>query len=450
MGLVTMSERDLKRIEVLTEVLAGRRTVVSAAAVLALGVRQTFRLLARYQKGGGGAIIHQARGRASNRQWNSGVRKYAVELVRSKYADFGPTLATEVLLERHSIKVGRETLRRWMVADGLWLSRKQRRSFHQPRLRRECYGELIQIDGSEHRWFEDRGAPCTLLVFIDDATSRLMQLRFVPSESTDSYFEALQGYLDAHGCPVAFYSDKHTVFRVNRPDAKGGSGMTQFGRALAELNIEILCANSSQAKGRVERANRTLQDRLVKELRLAGVCDMESANGFLPAFLERFNERFVVPALKPENLHRPLNVVAARLTDILCHREQRYVSEQLTMSYDRKQIILERDDLSEGLGGKYVDIYDFPDGRLEVRWKGHSLPYRVYSKDQRVSHTAIVENKRLGHALAIVKAQQDLKHATKVMTNSEKGAYQKRGRKVYGPDFDRNIPQAHTAVEMPV
>src|SRR5260370_16530275 len=148
MGLVEMSERDLKRIEVLTEVLAGRRTVVSAAAVLALGVRQTFRLLARYQEGGGGALIHQARGRASNRQWNSGVREYAVELVRSKYADFGPTLATELLLENHPIKVGRATLRRWMGADGLWLSRKQRRSFHQARLRRECYGELIQIDGS--------------------------------------------------------------------------------------------------------------------------------------------------------------------------------------------------------------------------------------------------------------------------------------------------------------
>jgi hypothetical protein len=450
MGLVTMSERDLKRIEVLTEVLAGRRTVVSAAAVLALGVRQTFRLLARYQEGGGGALIHQARGRASNRQWNSGVREYAVERVRSKYADFGPTLATELLLEKHAIKVGRETLRRWMVADGLWLSRKQRRSFHQPRLRRECYGELIQIDGSEHRWFENRGAPCTLLVLIDDATSRLIQLRFVPSESTDSYFEALQGYLKAHGCPVAFYSDKHTVFRVNKPDAKGGSGMTQFGRALAELNIEIICANSSQAKGRVERVNRTLQDRLVKELRLAGVCDMESGNGFLPEFLERFNERFAVRAVKPENLHRTLNVVAARLNDILCHREQRHVSEQLTMSYDRKQIILERNDLSEGLGGKYVDLYDFPDGRLEVRWKGHSLPYRIFSKDQRVSHTAVVENKRLGHALAMIKAQQDVKYQPHVKTNSEKGGYQKRGRKVYGlPEEMMNLP-ARAAVEMPV
>jgi hypothetical protein len=188
-----------------------------------------------------------------------------------------------------------------------------------------------------------------LLVFIDDATSRLMELRFVPSESTDSYFEALQGYLEAHGCPVAFCSDKHTVFRVNKPNTKGGSGMTQFGRALAELNIEILCANSSQAKGRVERANRTLQDRLVKELRLAGICDMAAGNVFLSAFMERFNERFAVPAQKPENLHRLLNVKASRLADILCRREQRYASAQLTLSYDRKQIILERSELADNL-----------------------------------------------------------------------------------------------------
>jgi hypothetical protein len=146
-----------------------------------------------------------------------------------------------------------------------------------------------------------------------------------------------------------------------------------------------------------------------------------------------FNERFAVRAVKPENLHRTLNVVAARLNDILCHREQRHVSEQLTMSYDRKQIILERNDLSEGLGGKYVDLYDFPDGRLEVRWKGHSLPYRIFSKDQRVSHTAVVENKRLGHALAMIKMQQDIKYAPKVKTNSEKIGYRKRERKIYGP-----------------
>ena len=430
-----MSERDVERIQVLAEVRAGKRTVVSAAAVLDLGVRQTFRLMSRYEAGGAGALIHQARGRASNRQLSAGIREYAVELVRTKYADFGPTLATEILQEKHSITIGRETLRRWLMADGLWLSRKQRKTFHQPRLRRERFGELVQIDGSDHRWFEDRGEPCTLLVFIDDATSRLMQLRFVLSESTDSYLTAVHGYVLAFGCPVAFYSDKHVVFRVNKPNAVGGSGMTQLGRALAELNIEIICANSSQAKGRVERVNRTLQDRLVKELRLANICDISAGNTFLPAFMAQFNERFAIPSARPEDLHRPLSIPVEKLTDILCHREQRYVGSQLTLSYDRKRIILERNSLSEGLEGKYVDVYDFPDDRLEVRTKGLLLPYRVFSKDQRVSHTAIVENKRLGHALAVIKAQQDTYFTPKVNTNSKKLGYEKRGRNVYGPDY---------------
>ena len=449
MGWISMSERDLRRIEVLSEVRTGRRTVAAAAAVLAVSERQTYRLLARYERDGGSGLIHKARGRTSNRSRNEGIRKYAVELVKTKYADFGPTLATEVLLDKHELRVGRETLRRWMIAEGLWLSRTQRRTFHQPRLRRESYGELIQIDGSDHRWFEQRGEPCTLLVFIDDATSKLMQLRFVASESTNSYFEALDCYLKAHGCPTAFYSDKHAVFRVGKQDAKGGSGMTQFGRALAELNIEILCANSSQAKGRVERANRTLQDRLVKELRLAGICDMSAGNAFLPEFVERFNEKFALPPAKAVDLHRKLNVQASRLADILCHREQRYVGQQLSLAYDRKQIILERSELADKLAGQYVELYDFTDRPLEVRWKGHSLPYRVFSKDQRVSHTAIVENKRLGHALALVKAQQDVKYQPMVKTNSEKTGYKKDPRRVYGPDFEPKSQKAD-AVEMPV
>ena len=421
--------------------------MAAAAAVLAVSERQAFRLLARYETDGGSGLIHKARGRTSNRSRNEGIRKYAVELVKTKYADFGPTLATEVLLDKHQIRIGKETLRRWMMAEGLWLSRTQRRTFHQPRLRRESYGELIQIDGSDHRWFEQRGEPCTLLVFIDDATSKLMQLRFVPSESTDTYFTALKGYVNEHGCPVAFYSDKHTVFRVNKPDARGGSGMTQFGRALAELNIEILCANSSQAKGRVERANRTLQDRLVKELRMAGICDMNAGNSFLPQFMEQFNNKFSVPAVRTENMHRRLNVQAPRLADILCHREQRHVSQQLSLAYDRRQIILERNAVADKLAGQYVEVYDFSDRPLEVRWKGHALPYRVFSKDQRVSHTAIIENKRLSHALATVKAQQDLKHLPKIMTNSDKGGYKKRPRQVYGPDYKEKLAAA-PAVEM--
>jgi hypothetical protein len=447
MGWVLMSERDVRRIEVLTEVLSSRRTVASAAVVLAITARQISRLLIRFREDGGGGLIHKGRGQSSNHSVSAGVREYALELVKLKYGDFGPTLAAEVLLAKHDIQVGRETLRSWMLEEGLWQSRKQRRSFHQPRLRRESYGELIQIDGSDHRWFEQRGEPCTLLVFIDDATSKLMQLRFVPSESTDSYFAALKGYVNEHGCPVAFYSDKHTVFRVNKPDAKGGSGMTQFGRALAELNIEILCANSSQAKGRVERANRTLQDRLVKALRLAEISDMSAGNAFLPEFMKHYNEKFSLSAVRAEDLHRRLNVQASRLADILCHREQRHVGQQLSLAYNRRQIILERSELADGLAGQYVDIYDFADRPLEVRWKGHLLPYRVFSKDQRVSHTAIVENKRLRHVLATVKAQQDTKHSPQILTNSAKNGYKKNPRRVYGPEYTPKFA-ATAAVEM--
>jgi transposase len=267
LGRVTMSERDLRRVEALSEVTSGWRTIASAATALGLSPRQVHRLLRRYREQGASGLAHKARGRPSNNRLRDEVRGRALALVRGRYADFGPTLAAETLAETHGLTVSRETLRKWMIDAGLWLSRRQRRRLHQPRLRREALGELVQIDGSEHRWFGDRADPCTLLVFIDDATGRLMQLRFVPSESTFAYFEALQGYLEAHGRPVALYSDKHSVFRVTKRDAKGGQGMTQFGRALAELGIEILCANSSQAKGRVERVNRTLQDRLVKELR---------------------------------------------------------------------------------------------------------------------------------------------------------------------------------------
>ena len=253
-----------------------------------------------------------------------------------------------------------------------------------------------------------------------------------PRESAFTYFEALKGYLETHGCPIAFYSDRHSIFRVPRKDAKGGQGMTQFGRALAELNIEILCASSSQAKGRVERVNRTLQDRLVKELRMAGVSSIEAGNAFLPGFIARFNARFAVAPARPNDLHRPLNIPPERLRMILCRREQRYVGQQLTLSYDRLRIMLERSEVTIGLAGKYVDTYAFADGGLEVRWQGLSLPYKAFDKDQRVSHAAIVENKRLGEVLAFIKSQQDARPSVRVKTNSEKTGYQKTGRKPPG------------------
>lgn len=430
MGLVAMSERDLQRIEVLSKVIAGRMTLVSAAHVLDLSTRQVRRLLERIKTDGAASIRHKAIGRPSNNRICDGVRDYAVTLVGERYADFGPTLAAEKLAERDGLRVSRETLRSWMVDAGLWLSRKQRRTFHQPRLRREAYGELVQIDGSEHRWFEGRGDPCSLLVFVDDATGRLMQLRFVRSESAFSYFEALALYLKAHGAPVAFYSDKHSVFRVAKKDAKGGQGMTQFGRALSELNIEILCANSSQAKGRVERMNRTLQDRLVKELRLAGIDSMEAGNAFLPGFMADYNARFAIAPARCDDLHRPMNLAPDRLQEILCKREQRYIGSQLTFSFERQRIMLEETEVTRGLAGRYVETYAYADGRLDVRWKGHSLPYTVFDQDQRVTHAAITENKRLGELLAYIKERQEQMPAPKVRTNSEKNGYVRRA---HGP-----------------
>lgn len=406
-GWVVMSERELNRIGVLSEVEAGRLRVEDAAGLLGLTRRQVFRLLARLRTDGPTGLAHKARGRAPNNRLPASVQESALALVRAHYADFGPTLAAEKLAECHGLKVSHETLRQWMIADGLWLSRKHRRRLHQPRLRREAFGELVQIDGSEHRWFEDRAPACTLLVFIDDATGTLMHLRFVRSESTFSYFDALNAYLQEHGRPVAFYSDKHAVFRVPNQGARTGHGTTQFGRALNELNIEILCANSSQAKGRVERANRTLQDRLVKELRLAGIADMEAGNAFLPGFIAAFNTRFARVPRRPDNLHRPLNVEPDRLRDIFCLRDERYVGQQLALSYDRKRIILEPNELTRGLAGTYVDIYEFPDGRLEIRARGVSLPYRMFDKEQRVTHAAITENKRLGDVLAFIRTQQE-------------------------------------------
>lgn len=429
MGLIAMSERDLQRIEVLSKVVAGRLTLVLAAHVLDLSTRQVRRLLDRIETSGAASIRHKAIGRPSNNRICDGVRDYAVALVRERYADFGPTLAAEKLAERDGLRVSRETLRQWMSEADLWLSRKQRRTFHQPRLRREAYGELVQIDGSEHRWFEDRGAPCSLLVFIDDATGKLMQLRFVRSESAFSYFEALELYLKAHGAPVAFYSDKHSVFRVAKKDAKGGQGMTQFGRALCELNIEILCANSSQAKGRVERMNRTLQDRLVKELRLAGIDDMEAGNAFLPGFMEHYNARFAIVPARSDDLHRPVNLAPDRLAEILCKREQRYVGSQLTFSFERQRIMLEETEVTRGLAGRYVETYAYADGRLDVRWKGHSLPYTIFDKDQRVTHAAITENKRLSDVLAYIRDRQDRQTKPAVKTNSDKIGYKPRGRK---------------------
>src|SRR5215207_3728846 len=406
MTVVLMSRGELSRVDTLARVDRGELQVAEAASLLGLSGRQVFRLLARFRSDGAAGLASRRRGRPSNRRLPEAVREAALAIVRERYADFGPTLAAEKLAERHDLRLSRETLRHWMAEAGLWIPRKARRErVHQPRHRRDCPGELVQIDGCEHAWFEDRGPPCTLLAFVDDATSRLMHLWFVPAESAFAYMAATREYVEAHGKPVAFYSDKHGIFRVNRPDAARGDGMTQFGRALHELNVDIICANSPQAKGRVERAHKTLQDRLVKELRLAGIGTIEAANAFLPAFMADYNRRFAKPAANGKDLHRPLRA-GDDLEDAFAWKEERTLSRALTLQYDKVVFVLAPTDQAKAAIGKRVSVLDYPDGRLAIRYKGVELAYRTFDKLRQVSQAEIVENKRLGAVLAFIREQQ--------------------------------------------
>jgi hypothetical protein len=406
MAAVSMSKQEFSRLEVLLRVQSGGLRVTDACALIGLRRRQVYRLLRGLKQDGATSLLSRHRGKPSNHRLPAEVRSLALSLVRERYADFGPTLAAEKLAAQHGCTLSRETLRGWMIADGLWTDRRHRLpSPHQPRRRRECLGELVQIDGSEHAWFEDRSGMCTLLAFVDDATSRLMQLRFVASESAFDYFRATRAYLEQHGKPVAFYSDKHGIFRVNNKDAVGGDGITQFGRALVALNIDIICANSPQANGRVERAFGTLQDRLVKELRLAGVSTIAAANAWLPGFITAHNTRFGRDPANAKDLHRPLTQTDD-LDEILAWREERTVTQNLTLHYDRMMLLLEPTPLARGLVRKKVEVVNYPDGRFAVQFNGTGLGFRLFDKIQTVQPGDIVDNKRLSAVLEQVKAQQ--------------------------------------------
>jgi len=242
-------------------------------------------------------------------------------------------------------------------------------------------------------------------VFIDDATSKLVQLRFAPSESTFDYFHAAKAYLNEYGKPLAFYSDKHSIFRTPKTAHKTGNGMTQFGRALHELNIDIICANTPQAKGRVERANKTLQDRLVKELRLRNISTIEDANDFMPVFVDAHNTKFAKPPHNEKDVHRPL-AAHDNLDNAMCVKSDRTLSNSLTLLYDKVMFILEPNDITAKLSRKRVTVCDYPDGRLEIEYRGVKLPYKTFDKIREVNRADIVENKRLGPVLELIATAQ--------------------------------------------
>lgn len=416
MELTTLSNTELSRLEIIHSIIDKRMTVIEAGRQLRLSRSQVHRLLNRYKLDGAAGLVSGKRDKPSNRQYSDALREHVLHIVQVKYHDFGPTLASEKLREVHQILISKETMRKWMADAGIWEPRiNRKRRVHQPRNRRDCFGELIQIDGSHHWWFEERGPKCALLVYIDDATSKLVHLRFAESENTFDYFHATKAYLEEYGKPLSFYSDKHAVFRTTHASNKDAtSGMTQFGRALNELNIDIICANTPQAKGRVERANKTLQDRLVKELRLNGIDNIRDANAFMPAYISDFNNRFAKEPRNSKDMHRPFTKHDS-LDCAMCHKEQRTLSNTLTLRYDKVLFILETSDLAISLARKRVTVCDYPDGRLEIQSdEGVTLPYRTFDKLQSVNRAEIVENKRLGPALeliAVMQAKRDVKRS---------------------------------------
>lgn len=374
-GLVTMSNKELDRMLVLDRVLERALTQRAAGEMLGLSDRQIRRMLRAYEVSGAPALVSKRRGKPSNRKLPEDLHATAIELVRTRYADFGPTLAAEKLAEVHGVCVSVETLRKWMRDAGLWLSRLERRRRPQPpRHRRECLGELIQIDGSDHEWFEGRGPRCTLLVFVDDATGRIMQLYFARSESTFDYFAAMTQYLRRHGRPVAFYSDKASIFRVNHSAPKGGDGITQLGRAMQSLNIDLICANTPAAKGRVERAHQTLQDRLVKELRLRNIVDRDAANAYAPEFAESYNQRFARVPRNDHDAHRPLQP-QNDLDRIFTLHDKRRLTSNLTLHYNRALYVVDVEAPGvEHARGKLVDVRELENGEVVIEHNGTVLP----------------------------------------------------------------------------
>jgi transposase len=442
--LVTLTMRELDRLKVIQAVTETGLKPGRAAARLGLSVRQVERLVIRYRESGPVGVASGRRGQPGNRKLDEGLALRALAIIRERYADFGPTLACEKLAECHGISLAKETVRKLMTDAGLWVPRAQRPpKVYQPRARRACLGELVQIDGSDHRWFEARAPACTLLVYVDDATSRLMQLHFTATESTFSYFEATRAYLERYGKPVAFYSDRASVFRSVRAHETGRS-VTHFGRAMYGLNIDTICANSSPAKGRVERAHLTLQDRLVKELRLRGISTVADANAYAPAFMAAYNARFAKVPRSSFDAHRPLRG-DEDLDALLTWRETRRVTKALTVQYDRVMYLLDDTPANRKLVHRYLEVWEYPDGRIELRADARVLSYREYDRLTEVDQGAVVEHKRLAHALAVaqaLQAQRDGRRASGSPSRTNRGMEVRPAAPVPGTQRSRHLTQA--------
>jgi transposase len=380
-----MNSKEMNRLEVMQKL--GERGMNQKKAAKELGIcpRQVKRLWKRYREKGAVGLVSQQRGKASHNHLAEETERAVVDLLHSRYADFGPTLAQEKLVEKDGFEISVSSVRKIMIVEELWKAKKARKvQAYQMRERRSCFGELVQIDGSPYDWFEGRAPRCTLLVFIDDATGKLVQLLFVESESFFSYCQAAEGYFTRCGKPGAFYSDKHGIFRVNQPTRGKTDALTQFGRAMQELHIQIICANTPQAKGRVERANQTLQDRLPKELRLRGISDWEAGNAFLPEFIDDFNHRFAVQPKSSYDAHRPLSK-SENLARIFTWRESRTLSNNLTLQFRNVVYQIQLDRPSYTMRKAPVTISLDVHQNVSILYKGKSLPFTTFHKQAKQS-----------------------------------------------------------------
>jgi len=374
-----MSMKERRRLELMARVRDKQLTVAKASRLLGLSVRQGWRLRKRYEKDGDAGLMHGLRGKRSNHAIKALVRQAVLKLYREKYDDFGPTLACEKL-EQDGHRVGVKTLWRWLLQEGLWTRCRRRKPHRSRRERRDCLGEMVQMDGSHHDWFEGRGPWCVLMVMIDDATGRTFA-RFFEGETTAAAMEVFGGYVRKYGLPHSLYVDRDSIYRSDRQatveeQLRGQGPATQFGRAMKQLEVELILANSPQAKGRVERMNGTLQDRLVKEMRLSKISDIASANALLTrTFLPALNRRFMVKAKTGVDVHRKLPA-GLKLDEVLCFQEKRCVSNDWCVSWRNRIFQLDRRHERMALAGREVIVRENLDGTIRLLHQGHTLHFQ--------------------------------------------------------------------------
>lgn len=371
--LVEMSNQELERYRILSEIKNKRLSQKKGAELLGLSTRQIRNLLCEIKKKGAKGLVSKKRGKPSNRRYCSTFKDRVLSLIQHYYEDFGPTFISEKLEEKHHIGVADETLRNWMSEAHLWIPKQRRANRHPLRKRRECFGELIQVDGSHHDWFEGRGSCCVLIVFIDDATSRITSLYFAESESLDAYFNALEMHLNTYGRPREIYSDRLAVFQTQ----KDKEHLTQFKYALKLLGISHTTAKSPQAKGRVERANQTLQDRLIKEMRLKNISTIEGANQFGKEYMQKHNNKFSKEPASTFDAHRPLETDLSR---ILCRYEERTLTNDLSISFHNKIYQIYEEKGNRLPKKAKIEVRKQRDGKLRFFFQDQELRFSCYDE----------------------------------------------------------------------